>query len=54
MEEGEKEGGREEELDLSRRMKVHSGGGREGGRGCKGKRMSWKRQKQVGNEEHPL
>jgi len=37
MEEGEKEGGREEELDLSRRMKVHSGGGREGGRGWKGK-----------------
>jgi hypothetical protein len=33
MDEGAKEGGREEGSDLSRRMKVHSvGGGREGGR----------------------
>ena len=33
MDEGAKEGGREEGSDLSRMMKVHSvGGGREGGR----------------------
>ena len=52
MEEGEKEGGREEGLDLSRRMKVHSGRGREGVRGWTEKRMSWKRRKQVGIEVH--